>query len=110
MSGHPDWVRYCVTAIIVYGLLCASCARPIREIQVEVPEGYTGHLHITTCAIPPMRADLRGNAAVADCPVPSEKIQLIVRRGGEMHQISPEKLTVNASADGLPVTIDGVLP
>jgi|SRR5262252_9099908 len=91
-------------------LFSSSCSKPTRQIQIEVPEGYSGHLHITTCAIPPLRADGRGNVSVADCPRPSERIQLIVRRDGNMYELPPDRLAVSKNLKGFPVSIDAVLP
>lgn len=90
-------------------LSCGGTSLP-RDIKIDVPEGYRGHVHVTLCSNPPVSADARGNISVADCPVRSDRNQLMVTRGGTVLEIPPEKLQVGRTGDGLPVSIDADLP
>ncbi len=86
-------------------LSCANTTLP-REIKVEVPQGYSGHVRVTLCSVPPKRADEYGNVYVADCFLPSDRIQLTVSRGNMVYAIPPEKLMVTRTGDGIPIVID----
>ena len=86
-----------------------GCARQVKQIRVGVPENYRGRLHIILCAVPPMRADDRGNVAVADCPNPSEGVEVLIRRGENSYKLPRETVAVKADENGF-VSIDTALP
>lgn len=103
-------IRLCLPLFVAIALLsCASAPLP-HEIAIQVPEGYTGALHITPCAVPPVSIDQHGNVWVADCPPSGEKPQLVVTQGGRVYRIPPEKLTVIRTGDGIIVRIDTYVP
>lgn len=86
-----------------------GCARQVKQIRVEVPENYRGRLHIILCAIPPMRADDRGNVAVADCPNTSEAVEVLIRRGENLYKLPQETVALRVDEHGF-VSIDTALP
>ena len=88
---------------------CASAPLP-HEIAVQVPEGYTGALHVTPCAVPPVSIDQYGKVWVADCLLPGEKPQLVVTQGSRVYRITPDKLAVIRTGDGIIVGIDTHVP
>lgn len=110
MIDHLNHVHENFAVIVACILLSSSCSKPTRQIQIELREGYSGRLHITLCAIPALRADEQGNGSVADCPLRSERIQLVVRRDGNVYQLSPDTLAVSRNSNGFPVSIDAIVP
>jgi hypothetical protein len=103
-------IRQCLPLFVTIAVLsCASAPFP-HEIAIQVPEGYSGDLHVTPCAVPPVRIDQDGNVRVADCLLPREKPQLVVTQGGRVYRITPEKLAVVRTGDGIVVRIDTHVP
>jgi hypothetical protein len=111
MSSTPlSVVRRCLPLFVTIALFsCANAPLP-HEIAIQVPEGYTGALHVTPCAAPSVSMDQRGNVSVADCLLLGEKPQLVVTQGSRVYRIAPEKLTVIRTGDGIVVGIDTHVP
>ncbi len=103
-------VRQCLPLFVTIALFSCAMAPLPHEIAIQVPEGYSGALHVTPCAAPPVSMDQHGNVWVADCLLPGEKPQLVVTQGSRVYRITPEKLTVIRTGDGIIVGIETHVP
>ncbi len=98
-----------VRLLFLLVVLALGCAKHVRQLRVDLPEGYRGHLHIILCAVPPTHADDRGNVAVADCPNASEAVEVLIRRGENLYKLPQETVVPKVDENGF-VSIDTALP
>ena len=102
-------------SFVTVGLLCslltiaAACSKQVRQVRVTLPEGYRGRLHIVFCAIPPLRVDDRGNVAISDCPQSSDRIEIVLSRGGDTYRVPQEATVLKPDENGF-VSVDTALP
>jgi hypothetical protein len=93
------------------GLSCAAKPAP-QAINIEVPEGYRGDIHVATCAASAgsRLADATGNVLVSDCPLANQDVELVATRGAAVYRIPASELKVSRTGDGIVVAIDAHLP
>ena len=108
--GWRGLVLQTVSIITACGLFSCASTSPPQEVKVSVPDGYSGHLRVSLCVANPGKADGKGNINVSDCPQSSDRVELIVSRGGKIIRIPFENLSILKTGDKIPVQIDAQLP
>ena len=89
---------------------CASKNGPAR-ITVKVGDTYSGVLHLTPCiegAKEPVEVDEHGNGDTSACP--SGVLEIVVIKRTKTVYIVSERVKVDRTGDGIPVSITASIP
>jgi hypothetical protein len=100
---------------ILSALLVFSCgaAKSPQEITVRVPDEFSGIVRVTPCdrtSAERAIASSQGVAATTACPGKNDQVTLVLIRSGQIYRIPPEQVTIRRAGDGLPVSIEAVMP
>jgi hypothetical protein len=109
---------YIVFGFLGLSLLACAAKNPPHQIQITVPDNYSGTVRVVPCQ---GTTPSTGNSTAATltepltiyasaCPNPGEQIELLVTRAGTVTRIMPENLSVARTGDGIPVEVSAHVP
>jgi hypothetical protein len=97
------------TAIVIsFPLLGCGAKELPQQLQVTVPSGFSGQIHLKPCAPDVSIVDSRGEGTTSACPMNSD-IEIAVRRGSETIFLT-KQIKIDRTGDGIPVSITAQIP
>jgi len=101
-----------LSAYALVGCLMFSCGlgRAPKELTVNVPQHFSGSLHIHLCEKPApennITVDDKGEGSSSMCLGKEEKVQLRITRKDRFELIPANLVTINRTGDGIPTGLE----